>query len=117
MVESEQSLPVLEPPAPDWQNPSTQSSSSSQSSSWLHALARSQTPASQLPPGPHSPSEAHAVHLPALHTWPPSQSASLVHSGVSSFFTTHAFSTQDSPSLQSSSESQVGFFGFFLGQA
>src|SRR5688500_12577173 len=58
--------PSLLPAEPAFlQKPSTQSSSSAQSSSFVHFAAFLHAPASQLPPGPHSLSDAHALHLPA----------------------------------------------------
>src|SRR5262245_26547391 len=50
------------------QRPSLQSSSSAQSSSFLHFLGRLHMPASQAPPGPHSPSDEHGLQVPAWHT-------------------------------------------------
>src|SRR5689334_21220498 len=108
------------------QNPSTQSSSSAQSSSLVHLLARLHAPAWQLPPGPHSLSAAQALHLPAWQTLPAGHCSSLVHSGVetqafalhrsplghceSFVHSTHLFSKQTWSCLQSLSALQVPGF-------
>src|SRR5690242_20378406 len=51
-------------------SPSLQSSSSAQSASLLHFFGRLHEPATQVPPGPHSPSDAHGLHAPAWQTCP-----------------------------------------------
>src|SRR5690349_9086417 len=109
------------------QRPFVQSSSSAQSSFFVHFFGRWHAPASQRPPGPHSPSDAHGLQEPAWQTCPIGHCSSLMHCAFathafalhslpfghweSSRHSTHLFDEQTWPFLQSLSPLQPGCFG------